>query len=1327
MSHGDPALLLSYCREYWDGDSITPLTAEDRKEVLGVYQRWDLEDFDVVAFGYTPVPYILHHHILKAKIQDETTISSSDNNNSNNSNYHATPAQSNCLFFVEPSTEAEIQFRLERADRNKTENKSYVELIRASSADDVLKLSTPDLKLNLSLSLKCSPPKSGRSTGGGGLGFTSDLMDLNKHPPIREEDEDDGDIKSTVTLSMTGIDEGDKREDNASITDNENDDNESDTSNISITTSITNDPIKTKNENATENHLNIITAPATATDLLSVSSPKTSDSTPGPLSRTLGRQFSSSKGLFSDSGWDAKSIETMYTTDNSEIEVEVEIEGGFESDGTPRSSSVIRQHQQSKKYKQKITKALTIDNDDDNIIIDNNASTNTNTTNNNKSNNLSSLNTVVMPAAGRSPLSDVSSKRSSSPIFDRYRSSDDVFFRVDISPTPFSLSKPITIATSTSDEMKSYDKTYNDNDKNKPENILSSNSKSPDSSQSLSMSLWRQKHSIRRHSDPNFQCIHTDSNNSQNTPHNIHSHYNTSSNTNTNNGHDKIQNEDDEEESININLIPLSDKKNGIEYDVHESIESSFVEEWNHFEYMEDDMAVAVTNNSNKVTNNNTINNTAATTTPQNNNNNIHITNINNSNKYKRRLSHADIDRNTTITTPNNNINSNSKSTSSKKDQDESKNIKSPSPLSLYTIPSYDSISLKSLSQRQKSIDEKNKNKNINSSNGNMNTTRHSSNRHSSHSHSHSHRSRRSLGDLLCPLMRQQVFLGVTASSVPVKPEIPQLVEDLTSAGVRFVYFSPRNMRRSKPTAEKIGLQTDWNCAISLRDLDNEQQEDPHRYISNYADWDVKARLPHGVEAIKRHLKEVDNVPLLVSLYTDSKPKSIRDNGEVVMTVGSSHRAHNFHLFAAADVGVSVALLPGDDSAIPAEVQKVVDRFPKHSDKSLCQADLVFNFSLISLHTIPLLQTPCSGTSITSTSHKQHQHQQHGDQQHGDNQHGHQHQHQHGESFNLYENMNRTRNRNGIEEEDNTQGAPNNQQSAFYPFSLNDPSHINNKHFELENKELALMSLLEAIRAGRVFLLNAMQAMGFLCVSILSISLWPILAQTIPMSVQPTLPPPITILFLCVYLPMLLLAMLFTPAHEHVLRTCPRKNVLNRRWRDEFRFIKLLSVRSGYVALSVCLIGWMSCYSLVVNTKLEDNRYFGYFLQEQGILEEFRLTDLWLIQDVMSCELLLSLISQLMTMLHRGQSFLQGPERWPTYYPLFFLSVILCLITHVTLMVIRDDGFIGYTSLDTSVWVILVILPLLGLPLGYVCNSIDDKWYKRHLQFLRLEFDTRLG
>ena len=40
-----------------------------------------------------------------------------------------------------------------------------------------------------------------------------------------------------------------------------------------------------------------------------------------------------------------------------------------------------------------------------------------------------------------------------------------------------------------------------------------------------------------------------------------------------------------------------------------------------------------------------------------------------------------------------------------------------------------------------------------------------------------------------------------------------------------------------------------------------------YMYVCMYA-----ARLPHGVKAIRKHLQTVDNVPLLVSLYTDATP-----------------------------------------------------------------------------------------------------------------------------------------------------------------------------------------------------------------------------------------------------------------------------------------------------------------------------------------------------------------------------------------------------------------------------------------------------------------------
>lgn len=165
---------------------------------------------------------------------------------------------------------------------------------------------------------------------------------------------------------------------------------------------------------------------------------------------------------------------------------------------------------------------------------------------------------------------------------------------------------------------------------------------------------------------------------------------------------------------------------------------------------------------------------------------------------------------------------------------------------------------------------------------------------------------------MLWRIQEDQIFLGMVAAGVQPKKGIPDFIEDLTACGIRFVYFSPRNMRRSKLLAEKMGIETDWNCAISLRPLDSDGP-DPHRMTSNYSDWDVKARLPHGVEAIKRHLEEVDNVPLLVSLYTDSTPETIsemisifQENNEVVMGVGSSLKESNAALFSKADTAVAL-------------------------------------------------------------------------------------------------------------------------------------------------------------------------------------------------------------------------------------------------------------------------------------------------------------------------------------------------------------------------------------------------------------------------------------
>jgi hypothetical protein len=74
-------------------------------------------------------------------------------------------------------------------------------------------------------------------------------------------------------------------------------------------------------------------------------------------------------------------------------------------------------------------------------------------------------------------------------------------------------------------------------------------------------------------------------------------------------------------------------------------------------------------------------------------------------------------------------------------------------------------------------------------------------------------------------------------------------------------------------------------------------------------------------------------VPLLVSLFTDSTDTTIkemirifRENGEVVLCVGSSCRLQNSNIFRSSDLAVAVATLPGDKHQIPVDISDLINR-----------------------------------------------------------------------------------------------------------------------------------------------------------------------------------------------------------------------------------------------------------------------------------------------------------------------------------------------------------------------------------------------------------------
>jgi hypothetical protein len=136
---------------------------------------------------------------------------------------------------------------------------------------------------------------------------------------------------------------------------------------------------------------------------------------------------------------------------------------------------------------------------------------------------------------------------------------------------------------------------------------------------------------------------------------------------------------------------------------------------------------------------------------------------------------------------------------------------------------------------------------------------------------------------------------------------VGDFISDLSLSGIRFTYFSAYGERQSKVFADRLGLETDWNSCILLSDAD---YNDGPGYQE---DHDIKAKLPRGIDEVKQHLAEVDDIPLHVSLFADCSTKSVKDMihifesyGETVCVLGSILNPVNATLFSVADVSVGV-------------------------------------------------------------------------------------------------------------------------------------------------------------------------------------------------------------------------------------------------------------------------------------------------------------------------------------------------------------------------------------------------------------------------------------
>ncbi|CAO4360395.1 unnamed protein product [Caenorhabditis nigoni] len=204
-----------------------------------------------------------------------------------------------------------------------------------------------------------------------------------------------------------------------------------------------------------------------------------------------------------------------------------------------------------------------------------------------------------------------------------------------------------------------------------------------------------------------------------------------------------------------------------------------------------------------------------------------------------------------------------------------------------------------------------------------------------------------------------QILCGLVVLHYEPLPDAVTVIEKLDQICVRPVYFSKENELRSRVFAEKLGIEAGWNCHISLAEDDTvpaRKTDVAHEQFvkqkpakpkfwkrvalseSNLDALDCEslvrgspslrkmsmlsakmapipniARLPTGIQNVRPHLEEVDNVPLLVGLFTDSTTPAVeemvqimQENGEVVMVVGSCRNPSNTMLYSKANISVCV-------------------------------------------------------------------------------------------------------------------------------------------------------------------------------------------------------------------------------------------------------------------------------------------------------------------------------------------------------------------------------------------------------------------------------------
>ncbi|KAA0197752.1 hypothetical protein FBUS_09293, partial [Fasciolopsis buskii] len=149
----------------------------------------------------------------------------------------------------------------------------------------------------------------------------------------------------------------------------------------------------------------------------------------------------------------------------------------------------------------------------------------------------------------------------------------------------------------------------------------------------------------------------------------------------------------------------------------------------------------------------------------------------------------------------------------------------------------------------------------------------------------------------------------------PLKCSLSSLVVPLHLTIHETLVLQENSLSSSSP-ASSASLSSSSTSSSSASSVHPDQEKHSEGYCGRRLSYYVtqnKSRLPCGIDHIRPHLQNVDNVPLQVSLFTDCSTESIRElirirqeYGEIVCVVGSAYSVDSLRLMQCGDVAVAI-------------------------------------------------------------------------------------------------------------------------------------------------------------------------------------------------------------------------------------------------------------------------------------------------------------------------------------------------------------------------------------------------------------------------------------